>query len=171
MIYSGSKESALQSPECPTPEPAQSRAQRRHVILPSRPFDLLGSWGYLLPALAAGKSGEDSEPPTRTLWSCGMLQAISCIMEFPLCFLGEINRKNIVPNSMTHCLALPAPAAPTQAAAQSSAALRGVWDLGMCCMEPQAAEKDWTCAPSSSTHLSQAWLIPNHFLPSFQPHS
>lgn len=129
MIYFGSKESALQSPERPAPEPGQSRAKRRHVILPSRPFDLLGSWGYLLPALAAGKSGEDSEPPTRTLWSCGMLQAISWIMEFSLCFLGDINRKNIVPMSMTHCSALAAPAAPTQAAAQRlSCSLP--WSLG-----------------------------------------
>lgn len=87
-------------------------------MLPSLPFGLVDSGGYLLPGLAAGKSGEDLEPPASTLWVCGMPRAISWIMEFPLCFLGEIKRKNGVANlsrcRMTHCLAQASPRVPHQ---------------------------------------------------------
>lgn len=124
--------------------------------------------GYLLPGLAAGKSGEDLEPPARTLRSCGMPQAISWIMEFPLCFLGEmmgeINRKNIVTNPSRCHDSLLGPGQPLRPPPRRwprgsavSSLLRRFEIPGR---TPHSAAGLWgrlgACTPSSSTHLSQA---------------
>lgn len=108
-----------------------------------------------------------------------MPQAISWIMEFPLCVLGEmvgeINRKNIVPNAspaavMTHCLAPPAPAAPTKAAAQRlSCSLPwglGSWDV------LHGATGCWEGSDLYQLlqHPPEPGMAYPKPLPSFQPH-
>lgn len=64
-----------------------------------------------------------------------------------MCFLGEmvreINRKNIVPNTSRSHDSLLGPASPCGPHQGSSAEAQllfavELWDLGMCCREPQA---------------------------------